>query len=181
MKTRAPADVLLTDGSVAIIRPLAHEDHPAVRALHARASDESLFRRFFSVGRASADSYLARLENSVETTALVAVVDGSVVALATAEPVDATTEEVAFLVDDALAGRGLGSLLLEHLAADARGRDIRRFVADVLMENRAMLGVFLDAGFEVARHSEQGVVTVELDTEQHAGVPRRGRRAGASQ
>ena len=162
------ADVLLTDGSVAVIRSLGPDDHPAVRALHARASDESLFRRFFSVGRASADFYLARLENSIETTALVAVVDGSVVALATAEPVDVTTEEVAFLVDDALAGRGLGSLLLEHLAADARGRDIRRFVADVLVENRAMLGVFLDAGFEVGRHSDQGVVTVELDTEQHA-------------
>ncbi len=164
MASTTAADVLLADGTVAIVRPLGVDDHAAVRSLHDRASEESLFRRFFSVGRNAADAYVRHLENSPTTTALVALVDGSVVALATAEPVDATTEEVAFLVDDALAGRGLGSLLLEHLAAGARGRDICCFVADVLMENRAMLGVFLDAGFEVARRADQGLVTVELDT-----------------
>ena len=150
---RTQADVLLTDGTVAIIRSLDRHDLPAVRALHARASDESLFRRFFSVGRAAADFYVAKLENSVETTALVAVVDGSVVALATADPVDTTTEEVAFLVDDALAGRGLGSLLLEHLAAAGHHLGITRFRAEVLDENYSMLGVFTDAGFDLARHS----------------------------
>jgi acyl-CoA synthetase (NDP forming)/GNAT superfamily N-acetyltransferase len=161
---RRAADVLLADGRVAVIRSLDERDQPAVRALHDRASDESLFRRFFSVGRAAADAYVAHLWIHRPTTALVAVVDGSVVALATAEPVDATTEEIAFLVDDALAGHGLGSLLLEHLAADACRRDIRRFVAEVLMENRAMLDVFRDAGFEVTKHFVEGVVVLELDT-----------------
>ncbi len=74
-----------------------------------------------------------------------------VVALGTAEPVSADAAEVAFLVDEDLHGHGLGSLLLEHLAAACRDRGIRRFVAEVLADNHAMLGVFLDAGFEITQ------------------------------
>ena len=40
--------------------------------------------------------------------------------------------EVAFVVRDDHQGRGLGSVLLEHLAAAARERGVRRFVAEVL-------------------------------------------------
>ena len=47
-------------------------------------------------------------------------------------------------------GPGLGSVLLEHLAAAARERGIHRFVAEVLPENRAMLRVFCDAGYQVS-------------------------------
>src|SRR3712207_7667794 len=44
--------------------------------------------------------------------------------------------EVAFLIEDAHQRRGLGSVLLEHLAAAARERGIKRFVAEVLAQNR---------------------------------------------
>ena len=44
--------------------------------------------------------------------------------------------EVAFLVADSEHGRGLGSLLLEHLAAAGRDRGISRFVAEVLRRER---------------------------------------------
>ena len=156
-------DVLLSDGTVALIRPLARSDLDAVGSLHNRASDESLRLRFFSAGRGQARNYVEHLGTSVSTTALVAELGGDLVGLVTAERVTDDTEEVAFLVDDAVAGRGLGSLLLEHLAASARARDVRHLTAEVLIENRAMLKVFADAGFGVVRRFEEGVVLLDLD------------------
>jgi acyl-CoA synthetase (NDP forming)/GNAT superfamily N-acetyltransferase len=66
--------------------------------------------------------------------------------------------EVAFLIEDAHQGRGLGSVLLEHLAAAARERGIERFVAEVLAQNNRMVRVFLDAGYKAERTYEEGVV-----------------------
>ena len=53
---------------------------------------------------------------------------------------DTDAAEVALLVEDSQQGRGLGSILLEHLAAAARERGISRFTAAVLSQNTKMLG-----------------------------------------
>ncbi len=58
--------------------------------------------------------------------------------------------EVAFFVDDANHGRGLATVLLEHLAVRAREVGLTGFTASVLPENRKMIGVFTQAGFEAA-------------------------------
>ena len=57
-------------------------------------------------------------------------------------------------------GRGLATIMLEHLAAVARTRGITTFVAETLPDNRRMLGVFRDAGFQVVREFTDGVVHV---------------------
>src|SRR4029078_5661023 len=75
---------------------------------------------------------------------------------------DETTAEVAFAVADELQGRGIGMRLLEELRAPAAAAGIERFVAEVLPENTAMLGVFRDAGFEVTRELEGGEVEVQF-------------------
>jgi acyl-CoA synthetase (NDP forming)/GNAT superfamily N-acetyltransferase len=75
----------------------------------------------------------------------------------------ADTAEVAFLVEDAQQGRGLGPVLLEHIAAAARERGIRRFIADVLPENRRMTTVFRAAGYEAQQRFEDGVIRLTLD------------------
>jgi GNAT superfamily N-acetyltransferase len=51
------------------------------------------------------------------------------------------------VVEDAHQGRGIGSVLLEHLADAARENGITRFVAEVLPENGGMLRVFSDFGY----------------------------------
>ncbi|NUU24013.1 MAG: GNAT family N-acetyltransferase, partial [Streptomycetaceae bacterium] len=73
--------------------------------------------------------------------------------------------EVAFLVQDAHQGRGVASALLEHIAAVARERDIRRFAAEVLPANSKMIKVFTDAGYTQKRSFEDGVVRLEFDLE----------------
>ncbi len=158
------ADVLLTDGTVAVIRGLRPGDRPGLDRLHEEASLESLRMRFFAVGHKAGTDYVAHLADPDHPTVatLVVTIRDRLVALGTAEPVDQDTAEVAFLVDESLHGHGLGSLLLEHLAAACRHRGIRRFVADVLTHNRPMLGVFLDAGFHVTRKSDGETVHVEL-------------------
>ncbi|CAM5623518.1 hypothetical protein SALBM217S_04242 [Streptomyces griseoloalbus] len=50
-------------------------------------------------------------------------------------------------MQDAHQGRGVASALLEHIAAVARERDIRRFAAEVLPANTKMIKVFTDAGY----------------------------------
>ena len=66
--------------------------------------------------------------------------------------------EVAFVVEDAHQGRGLGSVMMEHLAARARDEGIVRFVAEVLPANSRMIRVFTEFGYEVARTYADGVV-----------------------
>src|SRR5439155_11363242 len=73
--------------------------------------------------------------------------------------------EVAFAVADELHGRGIGTRLLERLAAHAAEVGIEEFVAEVLPQNRAMLRVFDDAGFESARALQDGVIEVVLHLE----------------
>ncbi|MDN5894365.1 MAG: GNAT family N-acetyltransferase [Nocardioides sp.] len=158
------ADVLLSDGSVAVVRGVRSSDQKGLLALHDGASLASLRMRFFVAGRKSGHDYVEHLFDVEQPTvaSLVVTVHDRIVALGTAEPVSADTAEIAFLVDEETRGHGLGSLLLEHLAAACRDRGIRRFVAEVLPENRAMLGVLLSAGFEIARKTEDGTVHVEL-------------------
>src|SRR5690606_40170310 len=91
------------------------------------------------------------------------------------ERIDEASAEVAFVVDDAHQGRGLGSILLEHLAAAASECGLRRFVAEVLTENTAMTRVFRDAGYRVSRAFEEGLLHLELDidpTEESVAVAR---------
>ncbi len=161
------ADVLLADGTVAVIREMRPDDRAGLEALHESVSDASLRLRFFATSRRAGHDYVAHLfevDSATTMASLVATVHGEIVALATAERLGPDVAEVAFLVADSLRGRGVGSLLLEHLAAAARDQGVGRFVAEVLAENGPMLHVFLDAGFEIARHTEEGTVHVEMGT-----------------
>ncbi|MCD4524980.1 GNAT family N-acetyltransferase [Nocardioides sp. cx-173] len=166
----APADVLLRDGSVAVIRRAAAEDRDALRALHDGVSDTSFRFRFFSTGRKAGQLYVAHVLEDPACFALVAERKGRLAALATAEQIEPEVAEVAFLVAEEFHGLGLGSLLLEHLAAACRDRGTRRFVAEVLGDNTAMLRVFVDAGFTARREFESGVAHVEMDTTASAAA-----------
>lgn len=158
------ADVLLSDGALAVVRRVRPDDGPALYELHDRVSDDTVWLRFFSVSRETGRQYVDKVLSSTETIALVAEVDGRVAALATAEPTAPEVCEVAFLVADDHRGRGLGTLLLEHLAADARDRGVAQLEARVLRANHRMLQVFEDAGFELDRHLDDGEVVLRMRT-----------------
>ena len=77
--------------------------------------------------------------------------------------VDSEQADVAFTVRDDQQGRGLGTLLLEHLAVVARANNIRRFRADTLIDNFPMLGVFTEAGWHTTQQFSDGAIRVEFD------------------
>jgi len=153
------------------IRPIQAEDEPALKALNRRASDRSIYLRFFALNRRGADEHAHHLASAGDGYgALVAEYGEQLVGVASYEVLRPGEAEMAFLVDDAVHGRGIGTLLLEQLAAVARERGIHHLRADTLAENAAMLRVFTESGFEQVRHLESGVVELSLDTSYGPGT-----------
>ncbi|MFK0106756.1 GNAT family N-acetyltransferase [Streptomyces sp. NPDC091217] len=170
------ADVVLRDGGTARIRPITVDDADRLVSFYEQVSDESKYYRFFApYPRLSAkDVHRFTHHDFVDRVGLAATIGGEFIAtvrydrigpggMAASAPADEA--EVAFLVQDAHQGRGVASALLEHIAAVARERGIRRFAAEVLPANTKMIKVFMDAGYTQQRSFEDGVVRLEFDLE----------------
>jgi acyl-CoA synthetase (NDP forming)/GNAT superfamily N-acetyltransferase len=162
------ADVLLADGGVVHLRPSGPADADQIRAMHSRMSSRTLYLRYFSAVSELSDKQVAIFTDvdHVNSVGLVAVLGGQLIAAGTYHrnrTGDLDAAEVAFVVEDAHQRRGLGSILLEHLAAAAQERGIRRFTAEVLSENNQMVRVFIDAGYSVSREYDSGVVDLVFD------------------
>jgi acyl-CoA synthetase (NDP forming)/GNAT superfamily N-acetyltransferase len=129
--------------------------------MHAAMSPENLYLRFFSLSPSNADREAKRVcrEPRPDSAALLAWLGGRLVGVASYEGAQTPgVAEVAFAVPDDMHGKGIATLLLEHLVSVAREQGVRVFVAEALAENRAMLGVFADAGLPVERRVSDGVV-----------------------
>ena len=159
------ADVVLTDGATAHLRPIRPDDADGLRRLHSRLSPETIYFRFFAPLPKLPDKDVARFTevDHIDRIALVAEVGDEIVGVVRYDRVTPTDAEVAFSIEDAHQGRGLGSVFLEHVAAAARERGVQRFIATVLPSNRRMLGVFRDAGYVVKAEFEDGVVELSFD------------------
>ncbi|MFF7984844.1 GNAT family N-acetyltransferase [Streptomyces sp. NPDC007901] len=170
------ADVVLRDGGTARIRPITADDADRLVSFYEQVSDESKYYRFFApYPRLSAkDVHRFTHHDFVDRVGLAATIGGEFIATVRYDrigtdgmPASAPADEaeVAFLVQDAHQGRGVASALLEHVAAVARERGIRRFAAEVLPANSKMIKVFTDAGYTQQRSFEDGVVRLEFDLE----------------
>jgi acyl-CoA synthetase (NDP forming)/GNAT superfamily N-acetyltransferase len=161
------ADVVLRDGTVAHVRPIRPSDTDGIHRFHSGQSEESIYLRFFAPLRRLSDADVHRFTHVdyVDRVALVVTLREDIVGIGRYDRIDARSAEVAFNISDHYQGKGIGSVLLEHLAAIARDVGITRFTAEVLPQNRKMLSVFSDAGYDVTRHIEDGVVEVGFDIE----------------
>lgn len=166
--SRWMADVVLRDGATMQIRPIRPEDADALQRMHLGQSAQSVYYRFFAPMERLGERDLHRFTHvdHHDRVALVLVHGDDLRAVGRFDVVEPGTAEVAFYVADTEHGRGLGSVLLEHLAAAAREVGVDRFVADVLPGNAKMIRVFSDAGYEVAQHYEDGVISVEFSIEE---------------
>ena len=160
------ADVVLSDGGTVHMRPIIPDDADRIVALHGRLSERTRYFRYFSPYPKMSDRDLQRFSvvDHHGRVAFGAFLGHSLIAVGRYEQLGETNSaEVAFVVEDDHQGRGLGSILLEHLAAAARERGLTRFVAEVLGENGQMVRVFRDAGYRVSRAIEEGVLHLEFD------------------
>ncbi len=157
--------VVLRDGSTAEIRPIRPTDRDALVRFHSEQSRESIYFRYFRFRPELSNSELDHFTqvDYADRMAFVAMQGAELVAVARYEKLgDRPVAEVAFFVHDDHHGKGLGTLMLEYLAAAGRHQGLEGFEASVLPENYRMLGVFRSAGFEVSTRFDDGVIAVQL-------------------
>jgi len=159
---------VLRDGSVVLLRLADPSDHDVLARFFHELSLESLRRRFFGIAEptdAMLDSFCTS-SNPAQTATLLALrsIEGELrpIAVGSYFKTSASSAEVAFAVDDHFQGKGLGTVLLEHLATLAAANGFTRFEAMTLSDNAAMLEVFQESGFEIHSKAERGCINVQL-------------------
>ena len=159
------ADVILRDGATAHLRPISPQDQELLQQMHSSQSQDSIYLRFFSYKPKLSQRELERFTtvDHRDRVCFVLILGDKLIGVGRYDRTSPRAAEVAFMISDHHQGRGIGSILLEHLAAAARENGINRFTAEVLPENRKMLHVFVEAGYDVSRPFEDGVVVVEFD------------------
>lgn len=163
----------LQDGRQVTIRAIRPDDKGRMADALREVSPESLYRRTFSAKRDLSDDDLRQLtevdfENIV---ALVAVMNeeaqdrivGGGRYIRTGEAGAALKSEVAFLIDDAHQGLGIGSRIFKHLVIIARASGITQFEAEVLPSNEGMLRVFARSGIPFTRTMGRDTVYVLME------------------
>jgi len=158
------AEERLRDGRAFEIRALKPSDEADMLAAIDRIGAQSLYRRFMGAKRGFSEKERAFFLNVdfVNHVALVAVVKegdrASIVAGGRYIIEEPGMAEVAFAVVDDYQGKGIGAVLLRHLAAIARKAGLKEFTAEVLSDNAPMLKVFERSGLEVSsRRSADGM------------------------
>jgi succinyl-CoA synthetase alpha subunit/GNAT superfamily N-acetyltransferase len=182
-------EAILRDGASIAIRAVTPKDRERLLALFARMSPGSVRHRFFGAKRELAEEDLRPWKNDDTCVALAATqrrgAEETILGVGRYDVLLETPAiaEVAFEVGDVDQGRGIGTLLLEHLARIARVRGIETLRAEVEAENKQMLEVFTRSGLTVREALEEGVFHVDMpvaDTERFSSAAAvRGRLAAS--
>jgi acetyltransferase len=144
----------LLDGTTVRIRPVKPEDEPAVQELYRHLTPEDMRLRFFAPKAEVGHDSAARMtqidyDREMALVGLDPEDPAQILGMAriAADP-DGRTAEYAVSVRSAIKGRGLGYLLMRRILAYAERRGIKEVHGDVLTENRRMLQICAELGFE---------------------------------
>jgi RimJ/RimL family protein N-acetyltransferase len=172
----------LRDGTSVLIRAIRPDDRQRIIAAFHKLEPQTIYTRFFSAKKELSETDLARIDASdfVHAAALVATIgegDDEVIIGAGGYTVldrsgELPTAEVSFTIEEDYQGQGLSGLFMRLLTQIARERGLRRFEAEVLAGNTAMLKVFQRSGLPMTRQAEDGVVHVVMDLDLAAPVAR---------
>jgi acyl-CoA synthetase (NDP forming)/GNAT superfamily N-acetyltransferase len=164
---------LLADGTTMTIRPAGPGDYGPVRRLHEAMSPDNLYFRFFSASRAAGEQEARRVcrEAGPGHGTLLGLLGDELVGVTSYEVTsDAGDAEIALAVADSMHGRGIATLLLEHLVSLARARGVLVLHAEALRQNGAVLQVLGDAGLAVRRRFESEVVQLSMTIPQSTAL-----------
>jgi GNAT superfamily N-acetyltransferase len=137
-------EAIVVDGEALTIRPIEITDADGLAAFFTRLSPHTVYFRFFSPVRRPPRAALLRLADvdHRRREALVALRGDDIVAVARYDGrPDSSSAEIAVTVEDDWQHRGVGSALATRLAKLARGRGYEQFVATMLPDNRAAVGL----------------------------------------
>jgi len=165
--------ITLSDGTLVTVRPIRPEDEPQMVKFHQSLSEESVHFRYFgslSVEKRIAHERLIRtcFNDYDREIALVAELKKpeappeilGVGRLVRTHELDEA--EFAILIADAWQGKGLGSALLKRLVETGRAEKFRRITGLILGENRTMLEVCRNTGFNLQWQSDAGEWKAEI-------------------
>ncbi|MGV9983384.1 bifunctional acetate--CoA ligase family protein/GNAT family N-acetyltransferase [Streptomyces olivaceus] len=181
---RPAVHALLADGTTVRIRAVEPEDRDQLHRLYEEMSPENLRMRFFAASPGSAVLAADRACGPARPgrRALVAELRGRIIGLAEYDEGDERgSADLAVAVAEGLHHRGVGTLLVEHLASAARADGITLFRADALSENREVMRLFSDLGLRVTRRADgpetRCTILLDQDDAYLRAVEDRGRTA----
>ena len=158
----------LPDGLTLTIRSQTPNDREGWLAALARSSAETLYHRFFGVKREFSEKELhffldidfikhVALVVEVEENGKPTLIGGG--RYVTIEPGRA---EVSFALIDDYQHKGIGSVLMRHLAKLAKKAGLKQLVAEVLSDNLPMVTVFEHSGLPMTLKREGAVIHVTM-------------------
>jgi RimJ/RimL family protein N-acetyltransferase len=166
------AEVVLRDGTPGVVRAIRPDDKEALLWGFSQLSPHTIYHRFFQTKSELTEAdlrYLTEIDFVNHVALVVDVeVDGVVRLIGVGRfvreqgPPPQESAEVAFTVGDEFQGRGVGTLLLSHLATIARALGFRCFVAEVMPDNRQMLEVFEHSTLPITEIIRERVMHVEM-------------------
>ena len=169
-------DIPLEDGTMLRLRPVKPTDRDEVKRFYdVELSDTSSYMRFFGIRPHLSDEFLDRLcefDPSSHIT-IVGIRQRQVVAVASYFAGKNLQVEAAFAVADRLHSNGIATLMLEDLAAIAKGAGWSQMIAQTMPDNRAMLKVFGHVGLRERHRFDGGFIAVEMDLGDDAELRRR--------
>jgi len=153
--------VILKDGSTLHLRSIRADDEERLTGLFHRLSTSTVSLEFHDVLK-----YLSREEMNrlcfIDYDSAFGLVgsvgqgaEENIIALGRYYRLPrGDTAKVAFVVEDAYQGKGIGTHLLVQLAVMARDKGISFFEGDVLIENEKMMRMLKNSGFQVIEEQE---------------------------
>jgi RimJ/RimL family protein N-acetyltransferase len=162
------ASEIAKDGLAFTVRALHADDRDRITAAIRGLDRQSIYLRLFSYRGELTEQGLDRVMRFDPATEIVLLAtlgarpDETVIGSARYVVTRPGVAEVAFVVEEDYAGRGIGGRLLRHLGLVAREQGLESFEAEVLPENKAMQAVFRRTGWQVESRRADGVVHVTM-------------------
>ncbi len=152
-----------------LLRPVKISDEPLLKDFFYALSDDSMYRRFIST---RTDMPHNRLQQFVAIDytkeMIILAITGKeekemIIGMAQ-YLIDTTrhTAEVAFVVRDDYQNHGIGTELLSYITYIAKKNGLHGFTAALLMENKHMLHLLENAGFNIEKKSESGMYELKM-------------------
>jgi acyl-CoA hydrolase/GNAT superfamily N-acetyltransferase len=157
-------------GMTVLFRPVKISDEPLLKDFFYALSPESLYKRFFSRRQDMPHEILQRfavIDYTREMIVLATVMQEEkeiVIGMGQYKITEKTrTAEAAMVVRDGYQGKGIGTVMADHLVFLARRQGLVAFTADVFEDNTPMLRIFEKSGFDVDRKTEYGVNKMRMN------------------
>ncbi len=173
-------DVVLRTGQRLKVRPIRPDDKKKIEELFYRLSEWTRYLRFGYTKKQITDAELAYYTeiDPPHKYAYVATMgerqQERIVAVGRWFLMSGgKTAEVAFVVEDNIQVRGIGTALLEQLASSALHYKINRFVARVIPENTRMTEVFEESGFKFQKVFDEGTYEYSIDLREQEEFSKR--------